>query len=346
MPEIILETEDDPQPEQDGPVRVADAIQRRKPGERPDVADLLPPLARERLDALRTLVTDARGAARQHADRLADLRGEKRDAARRLMMLRDYPGRRVRDDDPQVLALNAEIAELSEKIARIEKIAAERSSKGRPISELVRSIERFLNDLPGGAVISDAASPAVKIAKGETFLDLIEGRRRRLRELTADARRVRAAPVPSAVVKERMRAEVAALAERGEPDVSPAVEVGKPVRFATELTTIFVEGSVGRASGPIRLDRATEFVAWLLQDQLVAKLDELIDEVADDAAALDDEQRAERLAEIERDRLAVQFEEEAAVRLAEERGLTVPRRVDADPRAVLGVRITYEGAAE
>ena len=50
---------------------------------------------------------------------------------------------------------------------------------------------------------------------------------------------------------------------------------------------------------------------------------------------LDDAARAARLAEIDRELLATELEEEAAIRSAERIGLKIPRRADADPRAVL-----------
>lgn len=47
----------------------------------------------------------------------------------------------------------------------------------------------------------------------------------------ADLARVRAAPVPSAIVRQRTRQQVADLAARGRPDVTRAVELGETVAW-------------------------------------------------------------------------------------------------------------------
>ena len=60
-------------------------------------------------------------------------------------------------------------------------------------------------------------------------------------------------------------------------------------------------------------------------------------QIADDQNALTAEQRAEQIGEIDRDRLAIQREEEHWVGKAIEDGMTMLRRPDADPRAVLGL---------
>ena len=61
-----------------------------------------------------------------------------------------------------------------------------------------------------------------------------------------------------------------------------------------------------------------------------------IDAVADDVNALTDHQRSELIAAIDRDRLAVQRDEEHWFTVATKSGTTLLRRPDADPRAVLG----------
>ena len=62
--------------------------------------------------------------------------------------------------------------------------------------------------------------------------------------------------------------------------------------------------------------------------------------MADDASALTDKQRAEQLAVISRDKLALEREEEALNRAAAAQGLDIARRADADPRAVFSIADT------
>jgi hypothetical protein len=65
--------------------------------------------------------------------------------------------------------------------------------------------------------------------------------------------------------------------------------------------------------------------------------DALLRHVADEAPTPTAAERAVRLAEIEREALALEVAEEAALEALEQAGTPVARRADADPRAVLGV---------
>lgn len=70
---------------------------------------------------------------------------------------------------------------------------------------------------------------------------------------------------------------------------------------------------------------------WLFKPQLIDALEKEIDAIADDAAALSEADRDRLMAEVERDLLAVQRDEEFFIRQA----ANVARRRDAHPLAVL-----------
>jgi len=74
---------------------------------------------------------------------------------------------------------------------------------------------------------------------------------------------------------------------------------------------------------------------WLHRDLLVERIEAAIDAVSDDEHALTLAQRTAQLAEIDRDRLAVQREEEFWLVEAVKGGAKLLRRPEADPRAVL-----------
>lgn len=144
----------------------------------------------------------------------------------------------------------------------------------------------------------------MKVPKGQSILDTIEDRRRRLRELEAGRRAVEAAPVPSSVASARMREQIEAIARRGEPDVGRLIEGPSEIEFARRYEQVVVQGAgVGGVSAP----DAFSLLTWLLRDQLIARLDAAIKEQSDDRHALTDEQRAERFAQIEADALAVEL---------------------------------------
>jgi len=74
---------------------------------------------------------------------------------------------------------------------------------------------------------------APQLQIGETEADAIERCRRRVRELRANHDRCLAAPFHSSVIKKIERERIAALAERGAPDVFSAIESGEAVRWPT-----------------------------------------------------------------------------------------------------------------
>jgi hypothetical protein len=70
---------------------------------------------------------------------------------------------------------------------------------------------------------------------------------------------------------------------------------------------------------------------------LIAGVSAEVDARADEGTALSDEQRGERLGEIEIDMLAAERDEEALVEIAHRAGTPIDRRPDASPLALLNV---------
>ncbi len=70
-----------------------------------------------------------------------------------------------------------------------------------------------------------------------------------------------------------------------------------------------------------------------------SKLEAAIEEESDDSAALTDEQRAEKIAQIDGDLLAVERQEAEAVWLAQRQGLGVEHRPDISTLALLGLEM-------
>ena len=83
--------------------------------------------------------------------------------------------------------------------------------------------------------------------------------------------------------------------------------------------------------------RRCRFCSGFIVTPLSRRSKQQIDAVADDANSLTEQERAEQIGEIDRDRLAVQREEEHWIGAAVDAGMTMLRRPDADPRAVLGL---------
>src|SRR5207253_2358032 len=80
-------------------------------------------------------------------------------------------------------------------------------------------------------------------------------------------------------------------------------------------------------------------ITWLMKDQLIARVEAQIDELADDENALDDAARVRREGDLLAEILVTERLEEATIEAFAADGLSVPRRDDADFRAVLGITV-------
>lgn len=236
--------------------------------------------------------------------------------------------RERKGDTAGAAELRAEIAAAEKRLATVGDQRDRATERHSEIGSLVRNIVDHVLELPPGRGFRDVVIEPPVIPNNDLH-GALEGRRRRLRELLADAHRVRSAPRPSAAAKALVRAEVERLAEKGQPDVSGSIEVVG----ADEIASV-IEWPRNPSTAAFDLHA---LLAWVCRDQLVAALDREVDQLADDAAALSDADRAEKLAEIAADMLACEMQEELVARMIEATGSSVRRRPDADPRAVLAV---------
>lgn len=242
---------------------------------------------------------------------------------------------KLEDDDPRVLAENEKLKDLIDDLSRINELLAERSHRSQQLNSLVRSVETYLNGLGSVGATKLHKGPAPVTQKREAPVDAVERCRRRLRELEADRHRIASAPWHSTEAKQRARAEIDTLAERGEPSVLPLIESQEGIYWPERACTDVVVG--GRLISSFGDPNGLPLFFWLNREAITEKIERLIDEVADDNSALTKQNRAERIAEIDRDRLATQRDEEFFIGRAITDGMTVLRRADADPRAVLGL---------
>lgn len=135
-----------------------------------------------------------------------------------------------------------------------------------------------------------------------------------------------------------MRRYVDALAEAGAPAIHHVIEAGvQRIDWpADELTQVAHQFGQGQFCKQEALP-AVAFTAWLNPDALYAALCRDVDAESDDKAALSAEDRFKRQATIAADRLANEREEEYWVEQARATGISIARRPDADPRAILNL---------
>lgn len=152
-------------------------------------------------------------------------------------------------------------------------------------------------------------------------LDEVEELREKIDTLKARREEVADAPIPLSEALSKLDQALDGLAARFSPDIGLLGKNASHQDFA-----------IGHGTG----DRPTEMLVWLFRDQIRQRIAEEMTAHAP-KGALAAKQRADRLAEIDRDLLAAEREEEALIVELEAGGFEIVRRPDADPRAVLEI---------
>jgi hypothetical protein len=277
---------------------------------------------------------EALASARVVEDQSFRANAKRQEAAKRLAELRAAVARGVPLENSATAKIEHDVDEANAEIEGLRPRTEFLSAVIMTTSALLRRLESYAKAYLQSGAQSRLADPIAQpeLAKNETWIVAIEKRRRRIRELHADADRYRAAPQLSSVALQREIERIDALAALGAPDASNAIERGSDVEWPMLNYKKFVAGGWIEFSA---LDLS--LITHLLRDKMVAAAKAAIEAAADDDAALSDADRAKLIGEAERDALAVEREECALVRAAKSVGQPVLFRPDADPRAVLGL---------
>lgn len=306
-----------------------------------DPIEGLPPAAAEKLRLLRDRSRDAHALCVPFSD-IQEANTLKNDAERAYRRLVDHPqdgGYNIPETDRRAISAQQHIAKVTDDLRRLNERSELRALAWRAASAPLAACEDFLrHGVPGGCKLEAIETEPPPLKKGEGILDAVEARRRRVRELRADLHRIRSAPFPSSYAKQRMRAQVEALAQRGAPSVSRLVELDGPVDFQTQSLTSEVHAE-RRSLAFTETADALALVAWLHRDALIAALDREISTESDDAASLSHEARQKAEAEVQGDLLDVERTEAALVFAAWEQGLACDARSDISPLALLQVQL-------
>jgi hypothetical protein len=183
--------------------------------------------------------------------------------------------------------------------------------------------------------------------RGQSLTEAIQVRERRIRELQADARRVEASPFPAAYARKRMREQVAALVERGKPNVSRLIEHDGDIDFIEASHRVPVIGKAEANLASWQQPDSFLLTVFLNRDALIAALDkEITAEASDDHSAMTHEQRQKATATIMADALVCDRELSELIWRAQAEGLPVEFRPDANPLAVLGLQLVAVAQAK
>lgn len=294
-------------------------------GGRPaDIADKLPESAREKLKTLRDEAEASRSWVSAPYQRGKEKRDEIQQIERRISELSRNG---IRDDDKLLLAEKAGLERFRAESRGLAEEHAQRKEISRTIAGLAKRVEDYVEGLGSRRITLAPTTAAPSLAKGQSLADAIQKIRQRIENLQDEEQGARDAPFHSSVAKSIARDYVERLAEQGAPNVLSCIEGGQPPVFATHAVGFGL-------SGTAQIDVLGLFV-WTHRDALIFALESKIDAEADDGSALSDDERADRVAGARREILSLERSEEALIVLARSTGLTIQRRADADPRALL-----------
>ncbi|PPC98689.1 MAG: hypothetical protein CTY36_10655 [Methylocystis sp.] len=306
---------------------------------RPDPADRLPGNSRKKKAEIESLLRDQDALLRVVSDEFQETREQVYAGDRRVRDLE-----RAATQTTQLAALlaaqRAALAELKKKLATQEEERRKRAEKVAPLRVLVQILNDYVVAIPPGVTLAAAPPVALKLEKTETAMDVVLRSRRVAEEARAAHQEAINALITNGAAKALVRRHIEGRAEAGRPNVMTTLEARRPPQFAMRMgRPLHVRddsGGVLTGAADDQIDvEAT--LAWLFKDQLIAAMERAIDEDCDDASALTDEERARRIKQAKADILAAERLEEAAIERAAESGLIIPRRPDADPRAVFGL---------
>jgi len=306
-----------------------------------DIAFRLPLAARLKLEALRNDQDAENALVRRLSERRIRLWQTKtaiEDELSSLLTPRNgiarngHSGRGMAENAAEVLDCRAQLADVAESLKKnAEDVRAARGTSN------VTALENYVRGLhPGAITLFDAKSAFVLPERNEAIQDAIEKVRAKRRKLLDELQKASDAPIHSTEAKRLVRERLASLFERGRPDLFDVIERGGPIKWPSQERPPIMYGGNYASPRPAEFDALACF-AWLNQKSLASALDLEIEKIADDKEAMSEEQRQKVQAKLRENLLSAEYDEEALVAVAIERGLRVTRRPDADPRAVLGL---------
>lgn len=301
-----------------------------------DLLGLLPAAVRQKLKALRRALADSEGPFRGVMDEYHETRSKIYTLTARITHLERREN--LRPDHPLVAAERHSLAQFQAESRELQALLDERKPSVSSLRLLIASAESYVRQLGGRKIELAPSLPEPKLARGESFFDAVEKARGKLAELRQDIEAAINAPIHSSAAKAAARAWVDNLAAAGGIDVSPLLDAGRPpILPQKNMPALKVFAGTSGLTEDYSAPNVEALFFRVHRDRILADLEHDIDIVADDASALSDEQRAKRISACKAAILDQERTEESLIVMAAESGLSVMRRPDADPRAILGL---------
>jgi hypothetical protein len=243
---------------------------------------------------------------------------------------------------PSTEAIERAQADIDRAEAEVRRLAAERderAGKSTAIVSLVSRLDSYVGDLPRSARIEpfDGTLPPRKAS--EPASAVITRCRGEVDKLKIRISEILTAPRPAAEVMEQALREIEALAERGVPDFSALFDGSGGIDWPTTAADLMVRSGTDGMPAPAHGSNVDVLglLAWLFKPQLVKAITAAVEDAEIGGEPIPSAQRPKLAAQFRASLLEVERIEEAAAEELEAMGVTVERRVDADPRAVLGL---------
>lgn len=290
---------------------------------RRDVGDGLPQQVREKLERLRDERAIAHSALRVFSDKAAEKAHDIEQVQRRIAELKSHYN--LPDNDPHVLAERESLKNLRAAQSKFQEEVDVHTAIWSPQSRLVQHLEDYLQRLGNRSCAAADPWPMPKLGRNETRADAVARLRGELMALREEIHIAQHAPITAEAAKKIVRNQLDQIAEAGRPDVFRAIEGRRPLQFPQ----IQLRND--------ELVDAFSVIVWTFKSDIFNRIASEIDQNADDASALTDEERANKVKKLKLDALRLQRDEEAMIVAAAVEGQIIIRRPDADPRAVFGL---------
>jgi hypothetical protein len=259
----------------------------------------LGPTSRARYQDLRGLLADAEALQRSLMERMGEGEQEYRRIQHRLARAA-LPG----GDQDEAKQLEADLAAAGAKLDKLEAERSKRNSVRANVEQVISRLDNFIGALYSGL-------------RGE------------INRTRSELARVRAAPLPAAEIRAALIERVERMAAEGQPRV---VIEGTKVKLYFSDEQLYAspgQALVAPSGGASKLD------CWLHRDQMIDRLDEIIERLTG-PNAIPAGERPGLVRALEEHLFELEVEEEHWVAQAIAAGLECHRRVDASPWAILG----------
>ncbi len=313
--------------------------------------DWLPAGAQAKLELLRQGAREANALLRLAADELDVARRAQQHARDDIARLKN-PAGMLRADAATLATAHRRLEVETENLIATTGEFERKQLQAQPRGELVSNIHSWITRQDVAVAASPARTAATAIRRGEAPADGVRRIRVEIAETKAARSALEIAPVPAGEARARARALVANLAEANGLQIEPLFQpVGPPLAdevLPHALVTVLVSSSPTTgipalaSGGVVRVVDAAALVAFAVGPMLAKALEAAIDAIADDALAVPTAERAGRESKLHTALLALERQEEALVEAAQQGGIAIERRADANPIAILGIEIHQE----